>query len=236
MSLSYTYDPKSWNQQIRIETQSPDVNAIVTADTYTGGALPINGSQSQSGGYYYTAMPAFLTLNCTGDETGNTFTFTGSDQSGRTYIYSTPGVNADSIVIPIPFNSLQVGSIVMTNDSADNVSVGISAQTATPWCPIDTKRSVDSLGFFVFVDAETTPNYTLQYTNDPFQGEAKGYPTAPINFIADQILSDIDISNSSGLNNPAQACRIIINSGSGGLLFQLQQQGDFTSAPTSIGV
>lgn len=340
--LNYQYDPKSWNQQILVAPGAASTAAIVDADAYTAGALPINGSAvalsaatmpvfgnlkifsagddsdvtftvygtdnndniivdefaganagtatsnlefkailsitpdantssltagtvainnaiclTQTGtantalllngtymsGDFYNANPVFLIITSAANESTNSVTLTATDSSGRAYTSTVTLANAGVVVVQIPARMIRQGDIILANDAAGNISVGVSGSsgplgqpvTATPWCPIDTKRSVDADGLFVFLSSGATLNYTVQYTNDPIQGAAKGFSTPPSRFVNDTTLVNQTATNSTGLNNPGVACRLLLNSfTSGNALFQFMQQGDFTAAPPAI--
>lgn len=215
---------------------SGSFNVICTSQTGTSGVgLILNGTDSA--GFYFAENKAqYLTWTCADDETANTLTIKGLDAAGRSYTYSVAGVNAGFVLIPIPYNNIAAGGLTLAIDTTGNISLGLSAQTATPWLAIDKARDVMSCSLTAYVNG-TAPNltYTVEYTNDPFQGAGKGYPTAPVNTVNDVTLVNQTGTNSAGLNNPVSACRLVISAWTAGyVLFQLIQAGDRTASPVAI--
>lgn len=196
--------------------------------------LIINGTRLS--GQYNTINPQFLIINCAGNESANSFTISGSDQSGAPYTYTVPGVNIGTVIIPIPYQQIGnggngnfEGSILMNNAAAAAVSVGITPQTATPWIQCDQTRPYFLEGVNVILSAGAVMTYTVETT---LQNAIRQYIANPF---PDQTLNNS--TNPLGttlLNGPTAFFRLRINSWTSGsaTLVSAQIGSAFASTPT----
>jgi hypothetical protein len=217
------YDKQNWDQSILLESQAADPDGISLASTYSAGELPLNGALT-SGGSYTNNIGNFITIVCGGDETANIFTITGKDQAGRTWIVNSPGANAGTVTIDVPF--VTISSIVMEDNAAGNVSIGISAQNATVWIPIDKRRQYLMLGMDVYVSSGATLNYTVEYTRQSVRGDLP-----PTRIFADANLAAETASGYTSQLEPWTAVRLRFNSWTtGNAVFETQQADDMHSS------
>lgn len=219
------YDKVNWDQSILLESQTADPDGLVTASAYTAGELPLNGALT-SGGNYANNIGNFITITSTADETTNVFTIIGKDQAGRVWTVTTAGANNGTVTLDVPFTRIDEGNITMANNASGNVSVGISAQNATVWVPLDKRRQYFAIGMDVFVSAGATLNYTVEYTKQPVSG---GSP--PTRIFPDNNLASETASGTTTESWPWTAVRVRFNSWtSGNVIFELQQADDMHSS------
>lgn len=215
------YDKNNWNQSILLESQAHDDQAIVNTNHYYAGFLPLNGTLT-SGGNYTNNIANFITIISSADETSNIFTVTGKDAAGRTWTISTPGANAGTITIEIPFQTINAENITMLNDSTGTISLGISVQNATVWIPLDHRRQFFSVGMDVWLSLGAALTYTVEYTKQSVRG-----PTSPTRIFADNTLNAQTTSGTTTESWPWTAVRLRFPTWtSGNAVFEMQQADD----------
>jgi hypothetical protein len=213
------YSKTQLDQSIKITLNAADPDGLVTADTYPAGNIALDGALTSNGRYANTT-PQFLLITAVADESGNTFTFTGKDLSGLTYTYSVLGPNATTLVIPVPFSSIESNGISISDDASGDISIGITTQTATPWCQIDCWRDFFAPGLGAYVETSSTLNYTIQYT---FQNAKSELPTRIYN---DPNVASETTTQSTAIPQAYKFARLIINSYTNGAVwFEIAQPG-----------
>lgn len=216
-------NPDAYNQTILVSLRNADNDALVTDDTYEAGSLPLNGPLCTAGNYF-NYNPQFLVITSDDDESGNVFSFTGKDAAGLTYNYSVNGPNTTTLTIPIPYEIILSGGITISENTTGNIKIGVVAQTATPWIPLDLIKSMNSVGITVGVSSGATLNYSIQATNDIInQGTIAQY------IYNDETLSSETASGSTAYTSSTglvRYVRLIINSWtSGTALLEVVQAG-----------
>ena len=130
-------------------------------------------SQSPSGAGNLTLVsstvtltpPRFVTITSAGDDTGVTFTITGTRPGGSTQTEVVTGANAGAATSTLTFET--VTSIAISGASDAAVEAGFTQSGYSDWLPLDiyTPNQVTTISATVSV----TVNYDIQYTNeDPF--------------------------------------------------------------------
>lgn len=157
----------------------PTINTTSTITVGTTGT-PTGISLSQSGtantplllngawksGNYVTAIPGFITITSTGNDSSTIFKITGKDSANRVYTVSVTGPNVATITIPVPYYEILQGSINISQNSVGNISIGVSSLTSTVWVPFDQNRTQFNDSIIVSVSPGGDLNYTVEYTQD----------------------------------------------------------------------
>lgn len=224
------YSQNDLDQSIYLTTETAVPTGIVDTDTYLAGALPLNGSLINAAGRYVSSNPQFLLITAADDESANTFTFTGKDASGMTYTFSILGPDTTTLIIPVPFESIEIGGITIANATTGDISIGTTDATATPWLVMDTQRPYFAPGIGVFVETGATVDYdielTIQNAIQPIgQSGVQNFPT--------RIYVDQTGKTATDLYTPSATVkfsRIVLNSASGGGIWaEIAQAGYMNS-------
>lgn len=195
-----------------------DDNAICDASAVEDGT-PMDQNGGWASGFYRPQMPQYLLITCAGNESGNLFTITGQDAAGRTYSYTVPGVNNDTIIIPIPIAAMGwdvtgtlIGGFSSSVALSDDVSLGITNQSATPWVKYDSNRAFWNATCEVGLSSDADLIYSVQTT---LQNADYVWPTVIIN---DLILNNANIDGATAFPGATAFVRCEINSYTAGSL------------------
>jgi len=114
-------------------TQVADPNGIYTAATPTAGAITLAGALVSGTVATLTEndLGVQVTVECTGDETGNTITIVGTDYSGKEITEQHVGVSATTFTFDNFYKT--VTSISVSENAANNLTIGTTAVTVSPW-------------------------------------------------------------------------------------------------------
>jgi len=98
-----------------------DDDSLFISKSSTSGNLILDGSLKSS-----KALNSIVTINCTGNETSNTFTVSGYDDEGLYITETITGVNGATASGTKTFN--EILSVNVLNDTANSIKVGTQAQ------------------------------------------------------------------------------------------------------------
>lgn len=182
-------------------------NNIAQSQSPGAGAITLNGSLV-SGGVATLDTPRRILLTSGGNDSGITFTVTGTNQFGNSLTETVTGGNTTAVPTTQDFKT--VTSVTHTGSVAGTLTVGTNGVGSTPWYNLDPFTDTFNVGIGVVVSG--TVNFTVQYTyddaNDPYTGT---FPTA---FDLSALASKT--ANTDGtLTNPCWGVRLTINSGTG---------------------
>lgn len=186
-------------------------NIALSQTPGAAGNLVLNGSTVANGVATLDAVRQIL-LTTTADETGLTFTFTGTTFNGQAAVETIAGVNNGTASPKTNFKTLS--QIAVSGAAAGALTVGTSGVATSPWVRFD------DWGFdTIFIQADVTgvASYTIQSTLDD--------PNSPTNPVAIAAVdwfdsNDADVVNASASSQsnfgfvPAFA-RVVLNSGTG---------------------
>jgi hypothetical protein len=139
-----------------------DDNGICASQTPAAGgvqSLTLNGALV-SGGVATMDVPRILSVTSAGDDSGRTFTFTGTDRHGFTITEEVTGGNVAAAYTTKCFKTIT--GVTTDDDTAGAVIVGTSDAMFSGWHNVD--RSGDNYGFSVEVSAGASLKYQVQYT------------------------------------------------------------------------
>ncbi len=186
---------------------SADADGIAQAQN-PASTFTLNGALV-SGGVAQLGAPRRVLITTTADETGVTFTVTGTNRSGDVLSEAVTGVNNTTTYTTLDFYT--VTSVLNSAALAGNVTIGTNGIGGSPWVRLD-----DYGASYISVQARVsgTVNYTLQQTlDDP------NSPTSPV-AAADVLWQNI--SDAAAVSATASVetnymfaptwCRVLLNS------------------------
>ena len=117
-------------QSTFIEAAALDADGISTAAAVGDGASLVIGGALASGGSVTFDQPRNVTILSAGDDSGISFTVTGTDETGSSATESITGANAGTATGSAYFTT--VTAIAAVGDPAGNVSAGSGTAIAAP--------------------------------------------------------------------------------------------------------
>lgn len=151
---------------------SADADGICASQTPAAGgeqSLTINGALA-SGGSATLDIARRVSVTSAGNDSGRTFTITGTDRNGSVISEALTGANATAAVSVLDF--LSVTAVTTDDDTAGAVTVGTTDSASSAWLPLDLKRNPFNASVAVEVSSDSTLNYTVQYCIYPHQTSA----------------------------------------------------------------
>lgn len=159
--------------KIAFTMAAADADGICLSQTPAAGgvqSLTINGALAAAG-VATLDVPRRVSITSAGNDSGRTFTVTGTDRYGHTQTEAIAGPNTATVIGTKDFKT--VTGVTIDDDSAGAITVGSSDEAATPWIPLDLYRNPVNVSFAVALSAGASLTYTVQHTLDnPFDGSA----------------------------------------------------------------
>ena len=163
------------------------------------------------------AVPAYVTIKSVADETGKTFTVTGTRPGGGTQSEAIAGGNNATVTTTLTFET--VTSVTVSAATAGAIEVGLAQAGYGDWIPLEiySRNQVSTISATV----SGTINYSIQYTNeDPFDRsitqQAVDHPDADL---VSETTNKTDFTTVL-----MRAVRWVVNSGSGTARITITQQ------------
>jgi len=191
------------------------------ASISVAGTVALNGALV-SGGVATLDKPRRILFTSSGNDSGITFTVTGTTFSGNSASEVVTGANSTTATTVLDYAT--VTSIVASGASAGTVSIGTSGVAGSPWVCLDMWAPS-------FISIQTnvtgTVNYTIQQTlNDPNDPD---FPVAlaSVNWINSNDTAVVSATTSQQSNyifSPKFA-RVLLNSGTGSVTAIFAQSG-----------
>lgn len=190
-------------------------NKICTSQKPSGaGNLTINGAAA-SNGVATLDTQRIVGITSDANDSGVTFTVTGTDGYGRAISETVAGPNTATVSTTLNFYT--VTQIAISGAATGNITVGTTGVGASVWHPVDYLPVPANIGFGCV--ASGTVNFTVQHTfDDPFGANATNLAAFNHAFVA--------AATSSADGNyafPVRAVRVLMNSGSGSVATTLLQ-------------
>ena len=200
---------------------------LTTTSFTTADTDGIAASQSPSGAGNLTLVsstvtltpPRFVTITSAGNDTGVTFTITGTRPGGSTQTEVVTGANAGAATSTLTFET--VTSIAISGASDAAVEAGFTQSGYSDWLPLDiyTPNQVTTISATV----SGTVNYDIQYTNeDPFDRTIT--QTAVAHPATGGAFTGASTNQTHSSTTLMRAIRYKINSGSGTIRLTITQQ------------
>ena len=200
---------------------SASANNICLSQTKTGaGNLTLNGS-TVSGGVATLDKPRQVLITNGGNDTGITFTITGTTFGGQSVSETVTGTSGSTVATNTDFATVTSVS-VSGSTSASGVTVGTNGLAGSRWARMDGWANAQSA---LQVDVSGTVNYSVQTTmddpNDPF---------APVGIASVKwiVSTDTNVVNqtaakSSNFVATPTWVRLLLNSGTGTATLKIVQ-------------
>lgn len=188
-------------------------NNIALSQTVSGAAnVVLNGSLVTSG-VAILDVPRQVLITNAGNDTGITFTITGTSWSGQTISQTLTGTSGSTVATTLDFKTV-TRIATSGSTSASGITVGTNGVAGSKWVRFD---DFAPSNISIQCTASGTVNYTVQSTlddpNDPFNPVAVGSVT----WVASSdtaVVSATTTQQSNFLFAPRYA-RVLLNSGTG---------------------
>lgn len=162
-------------------------------------ALDLNGSLVADG-IGEADIARRVAITSTADDSGRTFTITGTDRYGRPLMEILAGPDTDTVETVNDFKS--VTEITVDDDTAGDITAGTSQTVSSQWVPVD-RISVQNVGIQVDLLGAGGVTYTVEQTNDdPFSAMVGVLPDGGV---PTPILTPVPVNNMSAKNAQAYA-------------------------------
>lgn len=166
-------------------------------------------------------LARLMTILSSLDDTGITFTVTGTNVNGVAQTDVITGVNNNTATGVLYFKT--VTSVVTSGAATGNVSVGFAGGAETPWVPLNHYNSDAATVSIESISG--TLDVTVQSSFSDIQN-----PDATIDWFPVTALSNVSADTRSNITDHAACVRIIINSYTNGAAFNwnIHQNGYIT--------
>lgn len=192
--------------------------AAADADIIAGSQTPAGaGNLTLTASPVELDTPRRVLITTTGDETGITFTITGTNHTGNPLEETVTGVNNTTVATTQDFAT--VSQIAVSGAAAAAVTVGTNGVGSSPWFALDRFPEQFNVGYGCVVSG--TINYTVEYTFDNPNAPWTG--TFPTVFAS---ATSAKTDNQAGvITTPCRAMRVTVNSGAGSVAMIAIQSG-----------
>lgn len=203
-------------------TLTPQIDAAgICASQSPGGAgnLTIAGALA-SGGSVSLNHGHLITITSAGNDSGRTFTVTGTDFRGFTITEAITGASGGTAVGTSYFKT--VTQVAINGASAGAVTVGVNGASASNWYILDEGSKPFHVG--IGLELTGTATATVQHTFDNLQ-TTSDLNTAITTFNHDELASQTSSADGNYIV-PVYASRVIVPAyTSGNIVFSLLQAG-----------
>lgn len=189
-----------------------DPNAVADSQ-----ALAAAGNLVLTSSTVTLSPPRYVTITSDGDDSGITFTITGTNPAGNAQTETVAGTNASAATSTLTFKT--VTNIAASGAVATTVEAGYTQSGYSAWIPLDiyVVNQVTTISATV----SGTINYSIEYTNEnPFDTSitptAVAHPTAA--------LTGATANQTAFTTTLMRAVRYKVNSGSGTIRLTIVQQ------------
>lgn len=149
---------------LTLVSQVADDNGISTVQALVGaGNLTITGALAAGGVATFT-QPSYVTVASVGDDTGITWTVTGTDKDGAVLVETMAGGNGAALATTI-HRFKTVTQIHGSGATANNVIAGTAATANSEPCPMDYHPAPVNIALFFTTNGNTTA-FKVQYSGD----------------------------------------------------------------------
>lgn len=184
---------------------TPDADGIATSQTPASGgvqSLTLDGAHT-SGGAFSAATAHQISITAVGNESGRTFTVTGTDQDNLALVETITGPNATTVESSGYFKTIT--SITVDNDTANAITVGTVDEAISPSYNVDNSAAVDvGLGLVL----SGTINATVQHCIENMHGQTHN----DVDWFNHSVLASQTASAASNYASPVSCVRLVVNS------------------------
>ena len=205
-----------------VSMAAADADGVCQSQTPGGaGDLTINGALA-TGGVATMDVARHVSITSAGNDSGRTFTVTGTDRYGNTITEAITGPNATTVTGTKNFKT--VTQVAIDDAAAGAITVGSADEAEGPWMQLDHYMTP----FEVFLDGRLVDSgnttFEVQTTVDKVQGV--GFTEDQAVAVADATFTAKTAAFQSKLTNPVQAVRLALSGHSaGGVRLSVNQAG-----------
>jgi hypothetical protein len=196
-------------------------NNICLSQTKTGsGNLTLNGSLV-SGGVAILDNPRQVLITNVGNDSGITFTVTGTTFSGQSVSETVTGTSGSTVATQTDFKTVTSIS-VSGSTSVSGVTVGTNGVAGSRWVRMDSWANAESA---LQVDVTGTVNYTVQTTMDDPNDPVSPVPVYSVKWVSspDTNVVGQSATKASSLSVTPTWVRVLLNSGTGSVALKIAQ-------------
>ena len=199
---------------------SADADGIAQAQN-PASTFTLNGALV-SGGVAQLGAPRRVLITTTDDETGVTFTVTGTNRAGDVLSEDLAGVNTSSTYTTLDF--FTVTSVTNSTTLLGNVTIGTNGIGGSPWVMLD-PWALPNVS--IQLNVTGTVNYTLQQTLDDPNSPTNPVAAADVTWVSTSDTLAVAATTSLQTNYlfTPQYTRVLLNSGSGTVEATFAQSG-----------
>lgn len=188
---------------VRALTFTVDADGIATSQTPGGaGNLTLDGGLV-TGGVATLDEAQKASITSVADETGRTFTITGTDPDGKALVEAVTGGNATTVKSVGYFKT--VSQIAVDAATTGAITSGSGDEGVTQTIPTDWRENPFELAIAVILSSGASLTYKAQHTLDDVQD-----PTAVLNWLDNDALAAKTASDDGNLSFPVRGVRLNI--------------------------
>jgi hypothetical protein len=197
------------------------------------GAMTLNGTLVSAGssvangsivpaGTAVLDMPRRVIFTSSGNDTGITFTVTGTDNAGNAQTEVVTGSNASTASTVLSYKTF--APPVASGAAAGTVSIGTNGVAASPWVRLDNWAPG---GVAIQATVTGTVNYTIQQTMDDPNSATNPVAPASVTWVdsADIAVVGATATKQSNYAFAPTFARVLLNSGTGSVSTTFTQLG-----------
>ncbi len=139
-------------------------NSYYTITSITSSAAVTDNVEVGINGVATLTTPQHVTLWATSDESGGSFTITGTDRNGRAQTETLVGPGASATVVGV-MNFATI-THVLSPAAATAVEVGVDGTCESAWLPLNTRNNDFNVGLGAVLSSGADLTYTVQHTFD----------------------------------------------------------------------
>ena len=203
--------PRPYSLQITPDT--PDADGLADNNDSSGSSLTLDGALTSGG--IYTAVDGMghqisITDTATVDQSGATFTVTGTNVEGEAITEDITGPTSGATVESTKYFKTITAIDIASGAGSGTVDVGTVDEIATPVVIINHRGGIE-IGLGVVVTG--TINYTVQHTLDDVRGDVA---IDDAHFFNHSALAAQTSSEDGNYDSGLIATRLVVNSFTGG--------------------
>lgn len=199
--------------QVKAITLSPtalDRDGISAAETLGGAASFTIGGALASGGTVTFTQPQHVTLYAAGDNSGVTFTVTGTDRYGNAMTEAITGPNATTVAGSKNFAT--VTDVASDGATTGDVEVGVDGTCESQWYVLNYRGPDFNIG--IGCELTGTATYAVQHTFNNVL--ANGFVEDDATVYTHATLTGETTNQDGNYINPPVACRLAITAHTSG--------------------
>lgn len=201
-------------KKITLTLLTPDADGIAQSQTPASGgvqSLTLNGAHT-SGGAFSAATAHQISFTFAADESGRTFTITGTDQDGNTQTSTVSGTTPSTVEDTKYWKT--ISSITVDNNTAGAITVGTVDEAISQTVPLGNRNKPD-VG--LAIELTGTINATVQHALE----EVMRTTHDQVSWYNHATLASITANTASNYASPVTATRLVVNSYTAGATISL---------------